>query len=452
MTQVGSLDARWVGAALGLSAVGGLVVALAPAQVALVLPLCLAFTVVLFRPTWALPLLFGALMLSGAGFVVGRTPVIVVPMTLAKLGAVVVLAAWLTRSAFAARQRIAPTPIAWALGCAALALLGGLAWSTDPRHGLDLALGFSLLAGLCLVLNQLVDLRRLRPALVATGWVYVCVLAASLALAWWAPSGGGRFTGFSLNPNEWALMVVVPLCPFIAIFRAERGWVAALGIGAAVLLAGASVVATESRAGLVALIACAPVIAWIAGRRLALAGAGLVVVAAVVAALTVDLSSLTDRLAALVAGGLMELDGSVRDRAIAQRVAWQAFVDAPWLGIGAGAFDDRSLVLSGGQIDIGTHNTYLQILAELGLVGAAAFATVPIAVVGTIVGVLRRAPGPLLRGLAIGLLGSAVSVGVLMFSATLLTQAVPFFCLAVLLIAARASRLPSQKLSAWKLT
>jgi len=326
-----------------------------------------------------------------------------------------------------------------------------LAWSDEPLLGVDVALGFSLLAALALILNQLADLRRLRPALNAVAWIYVIVLGLSLAGAWVWPVGGSRFTGFSMNPNEWALVVIVPICPCIAVFRQGAGWASRGGLAAALGLGAVSVVATESRAGLLALVVIAPIILWILGRRWALLTAGCAVVGSLVFVSVVDVSSFAERLAALFDTGVLELDGSVRDRAIARRVAWQAFLDSPWLGIGTGAFDDRSLALSGGQVAIGTHNTYLQVLAELGVVGASALASIPVAAAAGILAVLRRSPPPLLRAVAIGLLGSAVSGGVLMFSATLLTQAVPFVCLALLMVVQRASLSSAEDLARWGL-
>src|SRR5439155_15394461 len=69
---------------------------------------------------------------------------------------------------------------------------------------------------------------------------------------------------------------------------------------------------------------------------------------------------------------------NVEERFIFWRIAVREFSTSPVLGVGPGNFEvrlvdfDRPAHLYGGTF--ATHNTYLQVLAELGLPGAAVFA------------------------------------------------------------------------------
>lgn len=62
-------------------------------------------------------------------------------------------------------------------------------------------------------------------------------------------------------------------------------------------------------------------------------------------------------------------EGSDFERGELNRVAWNLFLETPWLGQGLGAFFEKSLGLLGTQYVI--HNTWLWILVEFGLIGFA---------------------------------------------------------------------------------
>ncbi|HSM56537.1 MAG TPA: O-antigen ligase family protein [Candidatus Sulfomarinibacteraceae bacterium] len=105
--------------------------------------------------------------------------------------------------------------------------------------------------------------------------------------------------------------------------------------------------------------------------------------------------------------------------AVQERLAhWQAAVDMGrdhlWLGVGFGnyepAYDDYALI--NWPYALGhAHNYYLNLLAETGILGLAAYLVFWGAVLFQTVGTLRRLPWPD-RGLALGLLGAWIALSV----------------------------------------
>ena len=99
--------------------------------------------------------------------------------------------------------------------------------------------------------------------------------------------------------------------------------------------------------------------------------------------------------------------------------AYRMFQSAPVTGIGFGAYSDvylnyRRVSLSTEQSTqrMGVHSEYLKVLAEAGLVGAAAAALVFFFVVRLAWRAIRRTRDPFLRALAVGVTGGLVTYGV----------------------------------------
>jgi putative inorganic carbon (hco3(-)) transporter len=179
----------------------------------------------------------------------------------------------------------------------------------------------------------------------------------------------GALGGMFRNPNDLALnlVTILPLAVALAL-RARtslRRWVA-LGSGA--LMIGA-VVATHSRSGTVGLAAMVILLAILLIRRrprLALAG-GLVLALAV----PLTPASYWQRVASITDAS-QDDTGSREARRILMREAWAAFLAHPLTGIGAGQFrnynpEDRE------EAWRETHNVMLQVAAETGVFGLAAF-------------------------------------------------------------------------------
>jgi putative inorganic carbon (HCO3(-)) transporter len=128
-------------------------------------------------------------------------------------------------------------------------------------------------------------------------------------------------------------------------------------------------------------------------------------------------ASLTDRLAQVgdftAVTDVTGIDITGDNFAIVERLAhWQAAEgmarDYPWLGVGVGnyevAYPTYSLI--NWPLALGhAHMIYLNVLAETGLVGLAAYGILWLAVIGLTVRTIVRTGG-LSRGLALGLLGA----------------------------------------------
>jgi len=179
----------------------------------------------------------------------------------------------------------------------------------------------------------------------------------------------GAVGGMFKNPNDLALNMVAVL-PLAALFvfrpiSPMRRGIAAL---AAILML-LTIVATQSRAGTLGLVAMVLVLAANIVRR----KPGLVFAAALAAMLAVPLlpSSYRDRIASITDKNL-DPTGSREARSILLKESYNAFLTHPLTGVGAGQFknynpDDRQ------EAWREAHNVVLQVAAELGLGGLIIF-------------------------------------------------------------------------------
>jgi O-antigen ligase len=185
-----------------------------------------------------------------------------------------------------------------------------------------------------------------------------------------------RVTGTIGDPNEFAAVLVAAL-PLGVALAAAREWprsVRALGIATAGLSV-AGVLLSVSRGGFISLLVVLVAGAALAGRWRAKA---LFVVPLVILA---GVGYLLANPAALTR--VTESNGGT-GRTDLWQVGWRMVRDRPVLGVGAGNFADASIryLLQPGRLERSdliadtpkvAHNTYLAILAELGLVGATMF-------------------------------------------------------------------------------
>ncbi len=213
----------------------------------------------------------------------------------------------------------------------------------------------------------------------------LCMLTLVLAvgadavylLAGLAPQIAGRqYIGVTLDPNDSAALFV-SILPFSVWLASERGWRRLLGLTVAALLV-AAVVQTGSRGGFIGLLVVALILILRAGPRKrwvymlgVAAGAG-------VFALTASES----RLARFETIFAPESDYNVTDREGRIQV-WTRGIGymlrRPVLGVGLDSFETAEGVLSGkanegfGIRYTAAHNAFVQIGAELGVFGLAAF-------------------------------------------------------------------------------
>ena len=179
----------------------------------------------------------------------------------------------------------------------------------------------------------------------------------------------GAVGGMFQNPNDLALNMVsvLPLSVLLAM-RAVRPFSRLVAIGGGFLMIGA-VIASQSRSGFLGLAAMFLFLAWQVGRKRPSFIAALAVAVVIVLPLTPSsywarMSSITDE--------SRDDTGSREARRILLREGWQAFLDHPLTGVGAGLFKAYN---PGGRTESWreTHNVVLQVASELGIFGLAAF-------------------------------------------------------------------------------
>jgi exopolysaccharide production protein ExoQ len=192
-----------------------------------------------------------------------------------------------------------------------------------------------------------------------------------------AGSGLGRIAGTVGDPNELASLLVVGLVLSGALAATCTGGQRAIWMGAAVLCGGAMFL-TGSRGGLVALAAVFIAAILMAPRRRAL-------VIAVALIVTASAAFYYTSIASEDARERITLSDGGTGRTDIWRIGWRMFEDKPVHGVGVNNFQSASihyLLAEPGAIENDTyvvdqpavaHNSYLHLLAELGLIGLSLF-------------------------------------------------------------------------------
>lgn len=372
-------EARWVVAVLAVASVLGLLAGMSPA-LGLAAALGLSYAAVSI-----LDVRLGLCLFVFVSFLdVLPTPV-GAAVSLTKVAGLVLVLAWFAtataRGAYQPRGFLAAHPgAAWVLaGLVALAA-ASVAWAGSPAAAAAAATRYALNAVLFVIVTSVVRTRR------DFTWVVVAFVSGAAASAIYglvvppSPAGSGveRVAGTIGDANEFAAVMVsaLPLALALAAADGQSTRTRTVGLGAAILSA-AGIALSLSRGGLFALGVMLVAGVLVAGRWravvatigvfIALAGAGYFLVAAPVAARERVSSS----------------DGGT-GRTDLWRVGWRMVEDRPLLGVGAGNYATASIqyLLRPGQLSrsdliAGTpkvaHNTYLHVLAELGVLGALAF-------------------------------------------------------------------------------
>jgi putative inorganic carbon (HCO3(-)) transporter len=301
-----------------------------------------------------------------------------------KLLGLLLFAAWLLRT-LARREspRLTVTLVPALL--VGMSVLLALAVSPDPAAGVLDAVRFALFIAFFFLVVQMVRTRRQVQRI-----VQVIVLSGSVAAVWglygFLVLGRDRAGGPIKDPNDFAYLLacLLPLAAFLIGFDRPRR---ALWIVCFVAVA-ACTAATLSRGALVGL---AVAVAWgLATRRISLRA----VVAAVVSVAAVGL------LAFVVWGPAINHKLESKERIAAtnvssRRALWRGAVDMwsarPLTGVGPGRFGTEAPRYVHDEPNLLrnplAHNTYLQALAETGVLGLAAF----LAFLGTTWQLLTRA-------------------------------------------------------------
>jgi len=195
-------------------------------------------------------------------------------------------------------------------------------------------------------------------------------------------SGRFQWNFFFGNPNDLATYCLLPLAGCLSLLERERaGWVKLAAIGGVIIIP-LVILATQSRGAVVGLAVFGAIVLWRL-RRNALTWI-VVPIAAVVVAMAAP-KSVWDRLGRMVNLSSVETvglaDSSAEQRLEILRVGWTIFIEHPVGGVGLGVYprvhetmvETRSNLskFAGGGRD--THNTFLNIAAETGIVGLAMF-------------------------------------------------------------------------------
>lgn len=420
---IGDRRLRWVGLCVAMGAIVGLSAALGQLTIAILVVLAPLVVAALVRlewfPTLVLASAFGeALSIGSLSLSRAIGPVALLAMILGLPG----------RSRLRARQFMLPFAIV-VYTCWALA---SVAWTVNPDNGLDmtgtgyalaqLGLSIVLMLPLVLFLRTEVDLRRV----LKTIWV-LAVITGAVSIIQFA-SGASRSVGTTGDANFFAALqvVVLPLCALLAIeTRSPRNRaIVLLGVGVVV----GSVITSLSRGGIFALAAMflllsfQPAQSFFRTRARKRAFLLCVLVGAAVL-LAVSFSALSARTSGLFSSGDT---GSGRTNLWrAAVVAWHWHV---WIGIGFGAFIGQSnaLLLQTPGVNLSAydlrstgqyvHNSYLESLTELGVIGLVLFCVILVAIFRSLRRSVREAEAaglPLTsafaRALLLGFVGYALT-------------------------------------------
>ncbi len=203
-----------------------------------------------------------------------------------------------------------------------------------------------------------------------------------------------RLGGAGLNPNELGALLAVAavLATCLAVSRAPSAGARLIALAAA-LLSTLLVIMTESRGAMLGLTAAVLVTPFAAGRGRRAAALAVALAAALSVAVWV-----TTAAPAQTRERLTQPTSSGSGRVDLWTVGLRMVKDEPITGVGAGNFPVSSVhyLLQPGAIARDefivdhpkvTHNIYLQVLAELGVIGLALF----LALIGTCLGCVLRA-------------------------------------------------------------
>ena len=341
-----------------------------------------------------------------------------------------VLGGWLAhRRADRASLRAALRPHRRLLAVVAL-LLGwltlSLAWTADAGSAASKLAAWYVNAAALVVL--LTSVRTPRAVRLVVGAVVLAVVAAvGLALAGIdlapedAPVAEGRLQGVAGDPNFMAAFIVPALVLAAALRGSVRVHTRAL-LGAAMIVLVVGLAATQSRGGLLAaLVALVAAFVVMRGHRGAVAGAGVVALLAIGVWLSANPAVLE------------RLQSAEQDRGNGREdlwlVAWRMSSDHPITGVGLDSFTVHSgeyvrrpgvlryvdLVVDRPHV---VHNTYLEMLAESGVVGLGLTLALAAIAVSSALRAARRFERAGERGLAV------LARGVVAADAGLLTAAV----------------------------
>jgi O-antigen ligase len=280
-----------------------------------------------------------------------------------------------------------PPMVLWAV---ALLMWGFVGWTTTayPDVVLDQLIELAKVCGVILVgVNVITTRGRLRTLLIVMlvcFWIYPIRGTLLNYVSGETLQGRAIWNSIYSNPNDLAGLCILQLALVLGMLEVERErWVKLLALPAALVLP-LIILLTQSRGAFIALAIFGVIVARKHART---ARTAVVLGAALVALVFLTPADVWTRLGTIGQSTpveqkqMTEAEASAVQRLEILRVAEAIIAANPITGVGAGAYGDAHYVYSQsprfdpmarGRKD--THNTYLNLMAETGLVGFACFA------------------------------------------------------------------------------
>jgi putative inorganic carbon (hco3(-)) transporter len=277
------------------------------------------------------------------------------------------------------------TLVVWSIASALWSADGSIAISDSFR----LLQGVFLLFIIFSAISKPSDLR-----LIVGAYIFGAVLTASIGLSGVTAQDSAtygttaRLTGDIGDPNELAAIIVPALVLAAFCFPVVRGALVRLGLMTAIAICCVAILFTQSRGGIIGVAVAFLAAAILAGPVRARAIAVMLVVTGfgVIYYVLIAPPQALSRITQFSSGG-----GTGRTDLWA--VALRVFRDHPLVGIGAGNFrvveptyavQNLNITRIDFVVDIPhvTHNTYLQVLTDTGVIGGLAFLLIVLAALG----------------------------------------------------------------------
>lgn len=311
-------------------------------------------------------------------------------MALGRFVLLLLLSALLWTSLVLHKEKLARNPVAIGLAILACYSIATSFLSYYPTISLLKAISLLLLSGFLLLMTPAIE--RLHPSLGAKEYMLrmylyfgIAVVLSNAAYYFINPSSsndisgvyagtsllGGRFRGWFLNPNSVGAMYGMFFVPILWYAAGKHRWgLAKLGLLATLLIAGIELLASQSRAGILA--GLASLLVLVLGRKkwapsMAILGIGLL-------ALAIHIENPQENIVRnFLYRNEVQLQGS--DRLPVWTETWNRFLANPVFGSGLGISETgsrpESLAVSSEGYTIEKGNSYLGALEELGLFGVA---------------------------------------------------------------------------------
>ncbi|TAK25766.1 MAG: hypothetical protein EPO26_01975 [Chloroflexota bacterium] len=237
------------------------------------------------------------------------------------------------------------------------------------------------------------------------------------------------------NPFGGYLGMVLPLAVAVALLAYDDGAKARFpgprvlrAVAALTVVVGAMAMAMSlSRGAWIGAVAATLVIlVGLGGRTLPLIGSAgiLALLVAALGALDVLPPWVTDRFEAVTQNfGIFDVrrivpnaeNWGIVERMAHWQAAWEMFQDHPWLGVGIGQYVPTypDYAIPPWNDPLGhAHNIYLNVLGELGVIGATLYGVMVISWFGIAIAAMRRAATPFQRATALGIVAALAATAV----------------------------------------